>query len=941
MNPAIPWPAPGDPAAAARLVEDFARHGSSDEAVTALLRSLGGNSPYLAELALRESSELRAIVAEGPKPVCERALRSVEHPADLADRAALAKLMRQAKRRVALATAVADIGGIWSLEQVTAALSRLADACLSLSVRFLLDRARACGELRARSGFVVLGMGKLGARTLNFSSDVDLILLFDPDAHPYNADGLSAIFSRMARDLAGLMHARDADGYVFRVDYRLRPDPGSTPPALGLPAALAYYESQAQTWERAAMIKARPVAGDARLGRRFLDAIKPFVWRRHLDFAAIGDIRAMKARMDAHHGGLPEPGGDPVAGLLGHDVKLGQGGIREVEFYVQTLQLVWGGRDAALRLPGTMAALRALAAAGHVPRPLVEALAAAYRFLRGVEHRLQMVQDRQTQILPPDARGFAAFAIFMGYGSAHAFASALLGHLRVVRSAFEGLLSVEPCAPDLASRTAPVPSSPGGGSKAEPPWQSWLEGRPRSLRTDRARELLSELLPSVIEVIERQPQPEAAWARLDSLIYRLPAGVQIFSLIRHNPALLERLGDVLGAAPSLADHLAHVPSAIEGLLSPHDIDPNPAASLASQLADAGALDEALAAASRMVRGEEFRLAVAELDGRIGADAAGLARTALADAAIAALLPRVLAEHARRFGHVRGSGIAVVALGKAGSREMMAGSDLDLLLVYDHPPDAHQSSGPRPLPASQYFGRAAQAIVAALTVPTRDGKLYEVDMRLRPSGSKGPVAVSLAAFEQYHAADAWTWERLALTRARVVAGPARLRARMSAAIRRALRAPCSAAVRADTIDMRRRISKDLPARGFLDVKLRAGGLLEVEFCAQALQLVFAQRSGVLQTVTRDALAALELIGALPHEDAALLTEADRIWRSVQGLLRIMHGRAIPAALSPPLAARIARATGLPPDAAGLTAALDDMAAGVRQVFTRTIGEIDPQ
>jgi glutamate-ammonia-ligase adenylyltransferase len=917
-SPGRTWPEPADAAAAARLAAAFAaRHGPPGDALAALLRCLGGNSPYLADLALREADQLLAVLAEGPESVCDSALRRIERASPKASRADIAKMLRQAKRRVALAAAVADIGGLWSLEQVTGTLSRLADACLSLAVGFLLHQAQDRGDLRlpaasaARSGFVVLAMGKLGARALNFSSDVDLILLFDPDVHPYNAEGLSAIFARMARDLAGLMQARDADGYVFRVDFRLRPDPGSTPPALGLPAALAYYEGQAQTWERAAMIKARPAAGDLRLGAHFLEAIRPFVWRRHLDFAAIGDVRAMKARMDAHHGGAD--------GWLAYDVKLGQGGIREVEFFVQTLQLVWGGRDAALRVPGTIEALRALAAAGHVPRPMATRLEAAYRFLRRVEHRLQMVHDRQTHTLPADGAGFAGFAIFMGFAAAPAFAAALTEHAACVHAAFSDLLAAPASAPDLPRDRGPAP-----------PWESWLEGRPRSLRTDRARALLTELLPSVIEVIERQPQPDQAWARLDSLIYRLPTGVQLFSLIRHNPALLERLGDVLGAAPSLADHLAHVPSAIEGLLSPHDIDPDPAASLASQLRDAGALDEALAAASRMVRGEEFRLAVAELDGRIGADAAGLARTALADAAIAALLPRVLTEHVRRFGRVRGGGIVVVALGKAGSREMMAGSDLDLMLVYDHP--AHVS-------ASQYFARAAHAVIAALTVPTRDGKLYEVDMRLRPSGSKGPVAVSLAAFEHYHRDNAWTWERLALTRARVVAGPARLRRRVEAAIRRAIRTPCAADVRGDTIAMRARVLKELPPRGPLDVKLRAGGLLDVEFCAQALQLLHADHRGVLRPATRDALAALARIGALPAADAALLIEADRIWRSVQGLLRIMHGRTIPGALNPPLAERIARATALPSAPASLSAALDDMAAGVRQVYARTLGETD--
>ena len=557
------WPAAADQAAATRLVQDFeTRHGKAAAALVPLLRCLGGNSPYLAELALREADQLAAMLVEGPAKLCERAVKSLVSAAPSLPRADVARLARQAKRRVALASAVADIGGLWTLEEVTGTLSRLADAALGLCVRHLLWTAQGRGELRlragGRSGFVVLAMGKLGARALNYSSDVDLILLFDPAAHPYNADNLGAIFTRLARDLTSLMQTRDADGTVFRLDYRLRPDPGSTPPALALPAALAYYEGQAQTWERAAMIKARPAAGDLGLGARFLEAIRPFIWRRHLDFAAIADIRAMKLRMDAHH----EAAFDM---LPGHDVKLGQGGIREVEFCAQTLQLVWGGRNIALRVPGTLDALHALAAAGHLPAATAARLEAAYRFLRQVEHRLQMVADRQTHSLPKAAAAFADFATFMGFADADAFAAVLLPHLTAVAAVFSGLLAVDETPPDSIADQPLEKIGRAHTGGAEPPWAAWLAGRPRALRNDRARGLLRDLLPRLIEVIDRQPQPQEAWARLDDFIHRLPAGVQIFSLFRHNPALLERLGDVLGAAPSLADHLAHVPAALEGL----------------------------------------------------------------------------------------------------------------------------------------------------------------------------------------------------------------------------------------------------------------------------------------------------------------------------------------------------------------------------------------
>jgi glutamate-ammonia-ligase adenylyltransferase len=944
------FPAGRDRQAAQRLLDAFPA--PLDTATKTLLDCLGGNSPYLAELALREPAALRAILAQGPDAVCDLALSRLADARKILSRAETAAELRLAKRQVALATAIADIGGAWSLEQVTSTLSDLAEAALRVATAHLLREAHERGELILRhpaspdrgSGLAVLAMGKLGARELNYSSDIDLILIYEPGAHPYTADGNGATFARLARDLAGLMQRRDANGYVFRTDLRLRPDPGSTPPALALDSALAYYESTAQTWERAAMIKARPVAGDPVLGRRFLEAIRPFVWRRHLDFAAIADIRAMKHRMDDHRGGALPAAGPPAARLLGHDVKLGHGGIREIEFCAQTLQLVWGGRNPALRLPATLQALGAEAHAGLIPADMAGMLASAYRHLRKIEHRLQMVADRQTHALPDTLEGLADFAAFLGEPDAALFAANLLADLQCVHAAFSGLLENPATAPDIAyahpvsdGRVAPAPHF----SDQEPPWVAWLAGKPRALRTLRARGLLTDLLPSIIAVVESQPSPPVVWARLDEFIHRLPAGVQIFSMLSHNPALLERLGAVLGAAPSLADHLASLPASLEGLVSPQQIDPDPDKSLAAQLKDASVLDEALAIASRFVRGEEFRLAVAELDGRIDQDAAGIARTALAEAAIGQLLPLVLADHARRYGKLRRGGMVVVALGKAGSREMMAGSDLDLMFLYDHPADAEDSSGPVRVPATQFYARAAQAMVAALTVPTRDGKLYDVDMRLRPSGGKGPVAVSLPAFERYHRESAWTWERLALTRARVVAGPRRLAARVTAAIRQAMREGISANVLADTAAMRRRLFLELPPQGFWDIKLRRGGLLELEFVAQALQLRHADRPFVLSPETRVAFRQLFAARVLDAEEAGQLIAADAVWRATQGLLRIALGRAIPAELPAPLQAQLLRRLdgilGSQPDKT-LADRIDAVAGVVSAAFKRHVGEM---
>ena len=805
-------------------------------------------------------------------------------------------------------------------------------------------------------------MGKLGARELNYSSDVDLVLLYDPAAAIYTeaseGHATGAFTSRIARGLVALMEARDADGYVFRTDLRLRPDPAVTPPAVALPAAIIYYESMGQNWERAAMIKARPVAGDLALGAAFLEAIRPFVWRRGLDFAAVADIHAMKRRIDQHKGGALTEAADPLARIAGHNVKLGEGGIREIEFLAQTLQLVWGGRDPTLRVPTTLGALRMLVRAGHVPRHAAGELGAAYRFLRRVEHRLQMMADRQVHELPQRHDELARFATFMGYADATRFATELLHHLGQVRARYAEVFELvpellAPAEPGLELDFSGVDAVPaataaalralgfGNPDRIVAAVRGWQAGHVRALRSARARELLALLLPRVLAALARQPQPDTVFIRFDAFLARQPAGVQLLSLFQRNPGLLDRIAAVLGAAPSLADHLANHPAALDGLLSP-DEQPEPARLLRGRLRDARLLEDVIEITRRTVREEDFTVSVATLEGRLDADAAGLRRTAIADAALSALLPPVLADFAARFGRVRGGAMAVVALGKAGSREMMAGSDLDLMLVYDHPAEVTESRSARRLPASQWFVRASHAYVAAVTAPGADGPLYQVDMRLRPSGNKGPVAVSLASFRRYHAEAAWTWERMALTRARVVAGPPALRARIEAAIAEALaQAGDAGRIRADAASMRGRMLRDLPQDGPWDVKLRAGGQIEVEFIAQALRLIHGRETPELNApTTRVVLARLAAAGLLPQDDAALLIRADHVWRTVQGMLRITVGRSARDELPDATAAALLRVVGEAVDLAALRATLDDLARQVRAAFVRHIGEVQP-
>ena len=973
------WAAPYDEAAANRLVERFRAIGETEDRllkvpdVLSMLRCLGGNSPYLAALALREPRSIASLVTEGPEVSCAHSLSHLSRVSPTSKRQDVVAALRQAKRAIALVVAIADIGEIWPLETVTHALSTLAEATLQLSIRHLMRSAHDAGDIRLQDprrpelkcGFTVLAMGKLGGSELNYSSDIDLILLYDGTAPVYArgrvADSVGLFTSRVARDLITLMETRDANGYVFRVDLRLRPDPAVTPPAVSLHAALTYYESMGLNWERAAMIKARPVAGDLALGHRFLEAIRPFVWRRGLDFAAVADIHAMKRRIDQVKKTALGPAGDPVGRIVGHNVKLGEGGIREIEFLVQTLQMVWGGRDPTLRIKATLPAMALLAETGHLEEATRQQLEASYRFLRQVEHRLQMVNDRQTHNLPEQPGEMERVAYFMGFPDARAFARQFLVHVNIVRAEYRAVFEH---VPNLPGTDAAGPELDFRGDEPESATtalvlkglgyddpkriimavRQWLSGRVRALRSSRARDLMTTMVPAILVTLGRQANPDDAFNRFDRFMNALPAGVQPMSLFQRNPLLLDRIAATLGAAPKLSEHLARHPSALEGLLLTEKMS-DPSRMLRSRLTGATKLEDVIQIVRRAVKERDFFISVATLERRLDADAAGRQRSALAEAALSVLVPRVLADFATRFGRVSGGALAVVTMGKAGGREMMAGSDLDLMFIYDHPATVTESRGVRNLPAGQWFVRAVQACIGALTTPGPEGQMYALDMRLRPSGNKGPIAVSLEGFRRYHDQDAWTWERMALTRARVVAGPIALRRKVNLAIEAAIQRPQEAAqIRSNAASMRARMTRELRQHGPWDVKLRPGGLVDVEFIAQVGQLVHSHDAGFhRRQTTHLALRWLTEKGVIARPDAKILIEAERLWRTTQGMIRITVGRAagelLPPASAAPLLHAVTKAGLTAVDAAELLRKSESIAQQVRILFERYVGKPD--
>ena len=838
---------PADPALAARRLDDWQervgpldRGSARGRAVWAAL----GSSPFLADCLLRFPDFAREAVAKGPDGPVEGIFDRLRGlPADC-DTARWMRFLREERARLAAAVAIADIAGEWPLERVTGALSGFAAAALDAAVRHLLATGREfTGAGPEGSGIVILGMGKLGAAELNYSSDIDIVLIYDEAAAPVRRrDRVGQAMVRFARDLVRLLQERTADGYVARVDLRLRPDPASTPLAVPMRAAEAYYESMGQNWERAAMLKACPVAGDLAAGQDFLDYIRPFIWRRSLDFWAIQDIHSIKRQIHAYRGH------DELA-VAGHNVKLGRGGIREIEFYVQTQQLIWGGRDISLRVRPTCGALEALVAAGHVERSAADRLQSAYEFLRGVEHRIQMIDDRQTHELP-DGKGLAGFARFMGYSGEHAFAAVLMGHLDNVRRLYDSLFSEADTLAEpgnlVFTGTDPDPGTTAtltGLGFRDPQRvfeivRAWHSGSIRATRSARAREILTELVPALLKSLAGAREPDRALVDFDRFLSRLPLGVPVFAMFQTNPQLIELVAEVLGNSPFLAEHMTHHPGVLEGILAGGAVlGGTVRADLGGALRVTQTYQDVLDVARRWANDARFDVGLGLLQGKRTPWEAGGDLSEIADATIESLLTATLDEFGERHGAFPDSSFAILAYGKWGSRDLTLGSDLDMVAVYDAPADVTHSDGSKPLWAATYFNRLMQRLQTAITAQTGEGRLFEIDLRLRPSGNDGPIAIHVDGFNRYQKEDAWTWEHMALVRSRVAVGSPELKARLDAVRMEVLTKP-HCGLRRTVREMRAKMAAQRTTDEPFDLKHRPGGLIDLEFLAQYLVLKHA-------------------------------------------------------------------------------------------------------
>ncbi|MEO9781393.1 MAG: glutamine-synthetase adenylyltransferase [Sedimentitalea sp.] len=845
--------------------------------LASLIEGAAGSSPYLRAL-IESEAEWLLEAADDPDAAIASCISDLAAlPPDQ-----LKTGLRQAKRRVALMTALADLAGVWPLERVTGILTDLGgqvcDVAIKSEIANLIRRKKLPGltedDVATAGGLFVLAMGKMGAHELNYSSDIDLICLFDetrfdPDDFYEARQGMV----RATRNMCTLLSERTADGYVFRTDLRLRPDPAVTPVCMAAEAAERYYESLGRTWERAAYIKARPAAGDIAAGEQFLTALTPFVWRRHLDFAAIQDAHDMRLRIRETKG----TGG--AVSVPGHDMKLGRGGIREIEFFTQTRQLIAGGRDVGLRQRETVAGLVALAEKEWIPPEVAAQLSDHYRAHREVEHRIQMVNDAQTHKVPQSEEGIARIACLMDMNPADLLEN-IGERLDEVHALTEDFF-----APDHATPPSEEPVNFDDSILAR--WPTYP-----ALRSQRAQQIFDRLKPELLARLGRTSKPEEALIALDGFLSGLPAGVQLFSLFEANTQLIDLLVDIVGTSPALAGHLSRNAGVFDAVIGGDFFSDWPGidaleAELTRLLGDEPDYETQLDTARRWNKEWHFRIGVHHLRGLIDATAAGLQYADLAGAVIAALCPLVVRQFSEKHGPPPGRGAAVLGMGSLGAGRLNAMSDLDLIVIYD-PQDADASEGPRPLATRTYYARMTQALITALTAQMSQGRLYEVDMRLRPSGNQGPVATSWSSFQNYQKDEAWVWEHLALTRARVIAGVQELSDDIEAFREDVLSSPRDRAqVLSEVAEMREKIAGAKSPDGVWDAKIGAGRMQDIELVAQAGALLSG--SGA-----RDVPSGLQggvTCGWISEENATQLNQCYDLYWSVQAAARLLSGQTL--------------------------------------------------
>jgi len=867
-NSILNFPRAFDPALGREVIASFTDFPSETQQ---LLMAIAGCSPYLKSLIEKEQLWLKYALDQPDK-----CLKNEFEKLGKCSEYMLMQALRLSKRRVALWVAICDLGGLINLDEVTAILTQFADLAVQLALRASIKRQikrsklpSFCSDVDPDSlGMFVLGMGKMGAYELNYSSDIDLICLFDENR--FDLDDFYQVrqaFILATKEMSVMLNDLTGDGYVFRTDFRLRPDALVNPICIGMEAAERYYESRGRTWERAAFIKARVVAGDKKAGERFLSRIMPFVWRKHLDFTAIEDAHNMRLAIRDYKGF----GG--VISLAGHDIKLGRGGIREIEFFTQTRQLISGGRDNTLRSRQTLEGLQSLADKNWTSSETAKVMSDSYIAHRTIEHRLQMINDAQTHKLPRSPQGFRRLAAMMGLEETKLKAEVLC-RLNLVHELSEGFFA------------GPAPafhSIEGRGvfKKITNGWSNYP-----ALRSERAIKIFERLKPEILNRLQASTKPQEAVIAFDGFLSGLPAGVQLFALFEAHPKLIDLLVDIVATSPALAQYLARNAKVFDAVIAGAFWDKWPdSQSLFDNLSaifDACTdYEQKLDAARRWGKEWHFRTGVHLLRGMISAEEAGTQYADLAGAMIAVLLPEVVAEFSTKHGSPPGRGAVVLGMGSLGARRLHSASDLDLIVIYDAK-GVEISTGRRPLQAQLYYARLTQALLTAMTAPMSEGRLYKVDMLLRPSGKQGPVATSWQAFTSYQETQAWVWEHLAMSRARVVAGNSSL-ARDVERFRNSLMGRSdTCAVKMALAKMRLRIARTKSKGEIWNMKDGLGRLQDIELISQLGRLL----NGGAERDVKSGLIACVRVGILNDAERKVIEAAYELFWSLRVAVQLL-------------------------------------------------------
>mgnify|MGYP001261847975 FL=1 len=923
-----------------------------------LFLQIFAGSSFLTRIIRTRPNLLIELAEDGPDVFCEKILTLIFDQDLSCDRDGLMRDLRLYRQSISLATAMADIAGLWSLEEVTGTLTDFADASVRISLDWLLKNKSAQYGLDIpptgdQCQCVVLGMGKYGARELNYSSDIDIVVFYEPDGIvSLDSHKLAEFWIDLTRDLSTILQFTTDAGFVFRVDLRLRPDPGSTPVAVSIPAAETYYESFGQNWERAAFIKARQIAGDKRTGDKLLAILSPFIWRKNLDFAAIEDVHAMKRQIHAVRG-------HGQIAVAGHNIKLGRGGIREIEFFVQTQQLIAGGRDKSLRGSQTCPMLKQLAERGWIKTETVDELTTAYHFLRGIEHRLQMQQDEQTHTLPKTEEKLQIFSDFCGYETLDDFRSRLTEVLKTVQTHYAELFEQgEVLADEMGNlvfvgsendpETLETLSQMGFARAAQmsDEIRGWHSGRFAAVRTPRARELLTRIKPRLLKSLSQTPDPDFAFARFNDFLTGLPSGIQIFSLFQSNPDLLNLITDIVGTAPRLSAQLSRRPVTLDSLLDPNFNQPLSDADevlqeLQSYMSGITHFEDMLDATRRWHRENIFRIGTQILSGKLTGHTAGEDITKVADASTRVIFDFVMKDLLGDVTLPDGSEMAVLGLGKLGSREMTVSSDLDLIIVCAAEDYAQEVTYTASSSMEVFFSRAARRFISAMTAPTSEGYLFDIDMRLRPTGNAGPLVTKFKNFEDYQFSNAWLWEHMALTRGRVLAGGKNLTNQIQALQKKVFqmtRDPDES--RYNIADMKKRLEAHHIKKGDAkwDIKHAPGGLVDIEFIAQGLCLMHGE--ALAERICTSTQSNLELLGAehiLSPDDKTRLIEALSVYSGLLQIFRLCLDTPAVRPFSQSLNLLLCQSSALP-DMAHLEQALSEHQKSVRDIFVRMFGQL---